>query len=454
MAKRRSYQRLEDAQIKNMGKKLSEAVGSRGDGSLYFERQSKSSIRAFYKYTLHGASQLITIGSYKLTRTGAGFSLAQCREKARELSLLRKEHNDLKQYFEDQKAEEERQRRIREAEEERLANQGTLADLIESHVQNMKRASKKSARQVELALIQHVLTPFPKLARSKANEIAPQDITLIMKKMINNGLTTQVNRVRSYLSSAFSHGLKADLDPMVQASSDKKFYLTGNPVSPVPRQSQFERVRTRCLSHDEVRGLWNDVMKLKKHIAYRLMIRFMLATAGNRPEQLSQIKWSDIDFDKRTFTFVDLKGTRPRIQVMPLTRRAIEILEELEPVTGMYPYPFTTNGRVPVDAENLWELTAQTNRSDEDPYIPKDIRRTATNLLIEAEVTQEHRFLIQSRVDDSIEARHYANGDRLVEKRQALKAYDELLGRILVGKGKPAVTDLNDYKKLQSRELV
>ena len=64
MKKRRSYQRLEDAQIKSMGKKLSEAVGSRGDGSLFFEKQSTASIKIFYKYSYNGSSRLVSIGTY------------------------------------------------------------------------------------------------------------------------------------------------------------------------------------------------------------------------------------------------------------------------------------------------------------------------------------------------------------------------------------------------------
>ena len=264
--------------------------------------------------------------------------------------------------------------------------------------------------------------------------------------MIKKGLTTQSNRVRSYLSGAFTHGLEADLDPLVQATHGKRFYLKTNPAAPVPRQSQFERARIRVLSYEEIQHLWENITSVSSHKAYTLMFRFMLATGGNRPEQLSQIRWSDIDMNRRVFTFVDLKGNKPRTQVMPLTKRAMDVLEELEPITGMYEHPFSTNGKTTIDAESLSDILAKLNTRTADSYVPKDIRRTATNLLIEAGVRQEHRYLVQSRSDGSIETRHYANSNRLTDKRKALKAYDDLLGRIISGIEKPVI-DLEEYRQ-------
>ena len=130
-------------------------------------------IRAYYKYRLSGKSEFVSVGIYKATRTSAGLSLSECREKARELSLLRREYPDLKRYLADQQAEQEQQARLRQEELEKQKRQGTLAEMVASYIEDMKRRGKKSHRQTELALNKHVLTPFPDLANKKANLITP-----------------------------------------------------------------------------------------------------------------------------------------------------------------------------------------------------------------------------------------------------------------------------------------
>lgn len=190
----------------------------------------------------------------------------------------------------------------------------------------------------------------------------------------------------------------------------------------------------------------------------------MLAVGGNRPEQLLRCKWSDFDFNHRTFTFIEWKGKNPtpKKRVMPLTPRAIEILEEVREISGSFEWPFSATGKAPVRVSTLanriqdycraLEAEATANGQTAPEYfVPKDIRTTATNLLIECRVPKEQRYLIQSREDGSIESKHYDHSDRLPEKREAIKQYDAFLGRILDGKESKLV-DLEEYRQRQSNQ--
>ncbi len=86
-----------------------------------------------------------------------------------------------------------------------------------------------------------------------------------------------------------------------------------------------------------------------------------------------------------------------------------------------------------------------------ESFIPKDIRRAATSLLIESRAPREQRFLIQNREDGSIENKHYDHSDRLLEKREALKQYDAFLDKILKGE-ETKLVDLEEYRQANSKK--
>ena len=453
--------------IKSMKYKLSEPVGGRGDGALLLEKRKSGTVEVYYRYKYQGKETKVKIGQYNTTRDGNGYSLAECRDKVQELARTRREcSGDLKEHLTGQKREQERIRVEQRKKSELEALQGTLKELCENYVATLARQGKKSAGQVEGCFERYILKPFPDLASRKAREVSVDDVVSIIRRMIENGITTTSNRLRSYLHAAYEYGMKADNDPREQLAHGKRFLIEHNPVTAVPRQTDYERVRDRYLSHEEVSRLWHDFNTILSNRSpiYGLLLRFMLATAGNRPEQLRQCKWSDIDFTRRTFTFIERKGKGgiPKKRVMPLTNRAIGILEEVAIISGSFEWPFSANGKGPLNISTFshrirdycFYLEAEAKAKGEElpeRFTAKDIRTTATNLLIESRVQQEQRFLLQSREDGSIESKHYDHSDRLPEKREALKRYDALLDKIVKGENTKLV-DLEEYKQSTSKQ--
>ncbi|WP_062265258.1 tyrosine-type recombinase/integrase [Endozoicomonas arenosclerae] len=459
--------KLTPLQLKNIKYRLTEQVGSRGDGVLLFEKRNSGTVEAYYKYKQQGKESKVKLGQYKLTRDGHGFSLAECRDKAQQLANTRREcGGDLKAHLEAQELEHQKKQQELKRQEELAESQGTLSELCENYVSSLYRQGKKSARVVEGAFALYVQNPFPNLAKSKAKDITVEDIVTIIRRMIEKGITTTSNRLRSYLHAAYEYGMKADNDPREQVEHGKRFFIEHNPVSAVPRQADFERVRERYLNHQEIKRLWNDFIPSmpNRSPVFGLLLRFMLATAGNRPEQITLCRWSDIDFERRHFTFIERKGKsgNPRKRVMPLTARALQILEELKLITGSHEWPFSITGKAPLKVTSLTRrvneycsfLEAEAKAKGEqapERFTSKDMRRTATNLLIECRVPQEQRFLIQSREDGSIESKHYDHSDRLPEKREALKRYGAFLDKILKGEATKLV-DLDQYRQTTSRQ--
>jgi len=67
-----------------------------------------------------------------------------------------------------------------------------------------------------------------------------------------------------------------------------------------------------------------------------------------RPGELRKAKWSDIDVDSKTWSFVTSKTKTPLL--VPLATQVIAILEELRPLTGssQYVFPGGRSNKVPM----------------------------------------------------------------------------------------------------------
>ncbi|MGI9280514.1 MAG: hypothetical protein ACR2PX_12950 [Endozoicomonas sp.] len=261
--------------------------------------------------------------------------------------------------------------------------------------------------------------------------------------------------------------MKSDYDPRHQLENGKCFHIQFNPADAIPKYAEFERVRDRTLSNAEIHQLWHDLDQIKQTWSplYGLLLKFCLACFGNRPEQLNHIQWTDIDWRRRALRFIDTKGKNavPKKRVIPLTRRALEILEDAQTISGDFSGPFMITGKSPIDVSNLGSLVSEYNdwlqdqAVSEGRWIPerftaKDLRRTCTRLFTDQRVLKEHRYLLQSREDGSVESRHYDHDDRLDEKRDVAKIYDDYLSSILNGESTcdedRTVVELEDYREL------
>ena len=440
----------------------------RGAGALMIRKRGNSFL-AFYRYWKGKQKAMVPIGSYKSTNKVAGFTLAQLREKALELSIIRQQiaPQDLKEHLEHKELQRQTVIKQDRKKAEIEASRGTLQELCEGYIASLERRKADSKRKAETLLNTHCLKAFPELASRKARVIAPEDIVSILSKMISEGKTTVSNRVRSYLHAAFSYGMKADHDPRQQVEHGKQFHLSFNPVAAVPRQADYERVRERRLDDSEIRRMWLDIDKGKvaRTPLYGLLLRLCLACYGNRPQQILRCTWKDVDFVNRTLSFIDYKGKNGtgKKRIIPLSKLAVDLLVDVKKISGSYESPFSVNGTKPMRTEQLGRLVTEYNNWLHDQakangyelperWTAKDLRTTATSLLTRLRIPKEQRYLLQSREDGSIESKHYDHDDRLPEKREAARIYTAELERIIEGREAEKLVDLAEYREQYGKQ--
>ena len=294
----------------------------------------------------------------------------------------------------------------------------------------------------------------------RACDITPDDIVPILAKVHNRGSEVQANRVRTCLHAAFNFGSKSDYDHT--RVGEKRFHLTGNPVSMTKKNTSVERSSVRVLNHSELNELWHKLPEAwGVGVIPALLVRFLIATAGQRPTQLLTAKWTDYDFDRNCVTFMNRKRNgEPMPHVVPLTPRAISILEEVKAYTSQFPWPFATCNETAIHPDSLVRLFSQWHRHrvkqaeikarktglnlQPEKYTVKSIRDTAKSLMIDAGVDRETRNLIQSHQLTGVDYEHYDRHEHLPEKVAGITRYDQILEKILYGEtGK--VIDLNSH---------
>ncbi|MGI9282393.1 MAG: tyrosine-type recombinase/integrase [Endozoicomonas sp.] len=435
---------LTDAEIRSLteGKTISESLG-RGNGTLLFWRAS-GAIQSYYRYYKGNSPTLILMGRYREKKSTGGFSLLDCREKAHEWARLKRSiaPRDLKEYLhlQSEKLAAEQKEAIRKAEEE--ASRGTLADLLNSYIDQMRIDGKVSVNETWRSFQTNITKPLPHLLEKRAKDITPDDIVDILAPLADRGANVQMNRVRASLHAAFVYGAHADYDPTRRGH--KRYYLTGNPVSLTRKDTSAENTIDRILSDEELQDLYLNVHKTYKvGIVLSSLVKMMVATAGQRPQALIRTLWKDYDFKRRCVSLVERKGKGGvRKHVIPLTARLIRVSRVLQAHNGDLPGPFYSSPDKEIRLDTLknvfirWhedrvEKTRQAGLPEPEKFTARDIRRTANYLLTDAGVRPEDSNLLQSHGQTGIVKKHYDRHHHLPAKRAAIRLYEKELSRLL-----------------------
>jgi integrase len=414
----------------------------KGEGRLIVRVLPNGIKEFFYRYRVNAQDKTIGLGRY-----GGGRTLADINKDFREKRAMQSRTGDVKTHIQAEKRRSEL-----------LKRQGTFGQLLDAYVEALESAGKSSARQVRGLFKRHVNAPFPSLVKLKANEVTSEDITTILARMVNRGITRQVNVLRAYLRAAFQHGAEADHDPRTIGRKGVLFGLSGNPVAVVMKIAEFENVGERNLTEVELGAFWHSLDSLPR--VQQSVLRLNLALAGQRPKQLLRASWPSFDLDKNTLLLKDTKGRGgSRDHLLPLTDFAIDQLKPLLELNGSpdevgnTPPPFSSDGKRGMVLETLSKAVREdSDKLEKSQKIPKfklrDLRRTCETMLQELNVDKEVRaHLLSHGRTAGVQGKHYERYHFFPEKLQALEKWADKLRRIIDPKRKAKVVDLASRRR-------
>lgn len=308
---------------------------------------------------------------------------------------------------------------------------GTVRQLLEHYIDRMTRNGKRSMGNVRRAIEKDAL---PVLGEDKpANQITPTDIRKCVWLKIEQGFPVQANRLRTYLHAMWKAGMLHDNDPKNMGATFM-FGLASNPVEFVPRDQSVESVGERALTFAEIERVWNATDK-ELPLLYRLLVRLILATGGQRPSETIQANKAEYDLDSEDalWTIPAARTKNKREHVVPLTDMAKGIIAEIGSIFPDSPWlvPLHLNAKhdAPISrnmlSRNIRDFCATTKMP---VWTPRDLRRTVKTRMGEIGIAKQVRDRLQNHaLDDDVSARHYDRWDYLTEKWAAMEQWEAKL---------------------------
>ncbi len=386
-----------------------------------------------YREPIANKQRVMTLGSYygverdSQAKSG-GLTLKDAYRLYADAKRIREEGRDPQTVRDEVLLQEEAHRRAEHERRKLEAAKGSIRQLFDAYTDDLRANKKRSWAEAGRALAANVYAVIQDT--TKAKDISPADVRAILATMIQRDSMIAANRVRAYLSAAFTFGILWDNDPNRHFET-LRFGITANPVRDVPKPVKSEKPSKRNLSAAEVKQLWDTLGECQFNQKTVAAVRLLLALGGQRVEEILELHADDVDMQNRLVTCRETKNGNTH--VVPFGEVAASILQErLNDGQGALFAKVSGQGIIP-HATLSHAMKKLCQRTGIEPFVPKDIRRTVKTLMGSAGITKEERDRFQNHALTDVSSKHYDRYDYLAEKRHTMAVWDDYLKTILTG---------------------
>jgi len=226
-------------------------------------------------------------------------------------------------------------------------------NLITSHQNNFKaialewlelRKNEVNNKTYKDTLVRLEKEIFPAIGNLPITEITPVMMIDVLKRIENRGVYETTRRVRRYVSRIFRFAIvygKATTDPTRDIGMAFK----------TPKVENFKALPLEKLPEllDKI-----DENRHRLHRQTILGLKLMILTFTRKTE-LCHAKWSEIDFTTNCFIVPAIRTKMRKDHIVPLSKQALEILEELKNISGdrEHIFPSIYKPLVPMCPDNI-----------------------------------------------------------------------------------------------------
>ncbi len=192
----------------------------------------------------------------------------------------------------------------------------------EWHLSRVNNWDAGTAKRVMGALEGHV---FPTFGKRPYTGILSMEWMELLRGLEKQGILEQMSRVRAYCKDVY------DLARVTGRA-------TNNPLEGLHKFLQNGKAENYAhVSPDDLPALLRAMRSYPHAHDVRIGLQ-LLSLMAVRPSELREAEWSEFDFDKKLWTIpVHRKGRKKGLEhLVPLSRQAIEALEELRHYSGRY----------------------------------------------------------------------------------------------------------------------
>jgi integrase len=301
---------------------------------------------------------------------------------------------------------------------------GTVADLFEAYVADLKASGKPSWKEAEKGLNKIADT----LGRNRpARDIEPDEITDLIRPIYDRGKRSMADHVRSYIRSAYSWGMKSEHD--YRSASQRRFRLLYNPAAGIPTEPK--KVGTRWLDEEEFLRLyrWLECPDTPVHPPYTRAVRILMLT-GQRVEEIARLHVDQWDAGERIIDWSKTKNGKPH--AIPVPEIAAELIESIKPNAHGWFFPSAMDPTKPVSHGTLYSFMWRQREREVIPVVTnRDLRRTWKTLAGQAGLSKEIRDRIQNHTLQDVSSKSYDRWNYMPEKRAAMKKWNTFVQAML-----------------------
>ncbi|MEF3076411.1 integrase arm-type DNA-binding domain-containing protein [Methylobacter sp. Wu1] len=287
-------------------------------------------------------------------------------------------------------------------------------DWLESAAHTVRELTRqKKIRHFE----RHV---FPGIGAMDVAEIKSPDIYGVIKPLIAKNQLETAHRVHSEISSVYSYAIAHG-------------FTNYDPAQAVAAQIPAQKVKHRAALTDpkEIGQLLRDIYSYQGTFVVQCAFR-LSPLLFQRPGEIRQMEWDDIDLEAREWRYFVTKTEV--LHIVPLSKQAVSILEEIKPLTGSgrYVFPSSRGDGRPM-SDNTIRTALKTLGYDSDVMTAHGFRTTASTLLNEQGWSPdaiERQLCHMPR--DAVRAA-YNRAQYLEERRKMMQAWSDYLDSLKAG---------------------
>lgn len=263
------------------------------------------------------------------------------------------------------------------------------------------------AEDVYNSLSNHV---FPKLGNKPIHLITAPETIRVLAPLAADGKLEMIKRICQRLNMVMDYAVNTGVTH------------SGNPLSGIskafiaPSRKHFATIKP-----NELPELMKTIEGANLHHVTRRLFQFQLHTM-TRPSEAAGARWEEIDLDNCLWNIPASRMKRNKAHVIPLTKQALEILEDLQVRHGHLEYVFPSPHKPKNHINNESVNTALKRIGYKDKLVSHGLRSVASSTLNEQGHNAELIEVALSHTDKNTVRSAYNHTDYL-ERRRSMMAH-------------------------------
>lgn len=222
---------------------------------------------------------------------------------------------------------------VRKAQKQELANryENTFEGITREWY--TKRFDRWSASYAEEMIETFEKDVFPFIGNRPIAEIKPMELMAVLSRINDRGATEKLRKVRQRCGEVWRYAIvtgRAEYNPAPDLAS---------------AFAPHKKTHYAFLKVDELAEFFKALNSYSGSYLVKMAMRLQIIT-GVRPGELRRAEWSEINFDNRTWEIPAEKMKMRRPHIVPLSTQALNILDQLKPISGNGKFVF--HGRIKV----------------------------------------------------------------------------------------------------------